>query len=346
MASRQFKLSSAINRHSVCNILVFIAATFILGNLGCSKDDGPPTRADDTGFEATIQDFQNYAAWPKIDYTVYPVNSSILGAAHEGNVPTRVREIWMKTTGSPNDPTYSRGTIIVKETHGWTNGGEKTWPEMGGLLAMVKRGGTFNPTGGGWEYLMLSNDGRQILARGANLMDGMCMSCHSLATGSVGKDFVFRHPSSVNLIASGSEWAYVRDIPTWERIDSTYGPDPFLSGVHGQTEDFSREIYRQQPAARAVDGAFPVGTAIAKIVSKMDDRGNRIYPGMGGITVMVKRGGGYDTANGDWEWFMFSQSDSTVARGNGAQMEMCVSCHRSATNRGADFVFRHPGLGN
>jgi cytochrome c peroxidase len=52
---------------------------------------------------------------------------------------------------------------------------------------MVKRGNDFNPDGGDWEWFMLNADGsiasepavRNAKMRGANLMNGMCVSCHS-----------------------------------------------------------------------------------------------------------------------------------------------------------------------
>jgi mono/diheme cytochrome c family protein len=54
---------------------------------------------------------------------------------------------------------------------------------------MVKRGNSFNPSAGDWEWFMLNSDGSVatdsssgMKIRGANLMDGMCISCHSAAS--------------------------------------------------------------------------------------------------------------------------------------------------------------------
>jgi len=58
----------------------------------------------------------------------------------------------------------------------------------------VKRGNNFNTSGGNWEWFMLSPDGKIAddgsgnKLRGANLLDGMCVGCHS---GAKSKDFVF-----------------------------------------------------------------------------------------------------------------------------------------------------------
>ncbi len=59
---------------------------------------------------------------------------------------------------------------------------------------MAKRGNNFNSTGGDWEWFILNadgsiatdNDGNPL--RGANLMNGGCVSCHGQAAS---KDHVF-----------------------------------------------------------------------------------------------------------------------------------------------------------
>jgi hypothetical protein len=59
---------------------------------------------------------------------------------------------------------------------------------------MVKRGNDFNPNGGDWEWFMLNSDGTIAVdgngnkMRGADLMGGMCLMCH---TGASNKDYVF-----------------------------------------------------------------------------------------------------------------------------------------------------------
>jgi hypothetical protein len=59
---------------------------------------------------------------------------------------------------------------------------------------MVKRGNDFSPNGGDWEWFMLNADGSiatdpssGMKMRGASLMNGMCLQCHS--AGSV--DYTF-----------------------------------------------------------------------------------------------------------------------------------------------------------
>ena len=59
---------------------------------------------------------------------------------------------------------------------------------------MVKRGNNFDPDHNDWEYFVLQPDGKIAMdgdgnpLRGANLMGGMCVSCHAQASGS---DYIF-----------------------------------------------------------------------------------------------------------------------------------------------------------
>ncbi len=59
---------------------------------------------------------------------------------------------------------------------------------------MAKRGNDFSPNGGDWAWFMLKPDGSIATdanvnpMSGANLMDGMCLSCHTQTASS---DYVF-----------------------------------------------------------------------------------------------------------------------------------------------------------
>ena len=62
------------------------------------------------------------------------------------------------------------------------------------ITAPAKRGNDFSPSGGDWEWFILNADGSIAVGgdgnklRGANLMGGMCISCHTQASN---KDYVF-----------------------------------------------------------------------------------------------------------------------------------------------------------
>jgi len=59
---------------------------------------------------------------------------------------------------------------------------------------MAKRGNNFNPSTGDWEIFLLTSSGNiatdstGMPMRGANLMGGMCRSCHA---GASEKDFIY-----------------------------------------------------------------------------------------------------------------------------------------------------------
>ena len=329
-----------------------VLAALIAAAPGCGEDDDGPTGPDgEQEFVAQPADFSGYADWERIDATTHPTNESLLGPAHAGNSPLFVRAVYRNAVADPakraENPT---GTILVKETYGFDEQGNPDFSDGGDVVAMAKRGGAFNAEHGGWEWFLLSPGGAEILDRGAGLMGGACNSCHAGATGEEGEDFVFRHPAEL-AVPAGAEWTlFAEGLDAWARVDSAFGPDPFLGTAHGITDDFSREVFRRQDAARAEGGSFPVGTMLLKVVSNRGAEGERVYPEEGGWTAMVKRGGGFDPTRGDWEWFVLDPITQTLsARGTGGEVMggMCAGCHTQATGEnGADFVFSHPGLGN
>ena len=62
------------------------------------------------------------------------------------------------------------------------------------ITGMAKRGNNFDPDNNDWEYFVLNpdgsiaTDGEGNKMRGANLMGGMCMGCHSAAAS---PDYIF-----------------------------------------------------------------------------------------------------------------------------------------------------------
>lgn len=143
-----------------------------------------PHRSD---FSAVAADFANYSAWDKIEET--SASNPWLGGFHKASDPTAVRRIFKKQLWANPDTTqsgYPIGTIIVKEV--------RQNSVVTEITAMVKRGGTFNAANNGWEWFMLDPTTSGIAGQGADLMGGVCNSCHGLAkTPSNGVDYVFKH---------------------------------------------------------------------------------------------------------------------------------------------------------
>jgi hypothetical protein len=110
-----------------------------------------------------------------------------LGPAHGGNDSTVVREVFFKDGQDIKDGEYPVGTLIVKHSH---NPGSS----VNEFTALAKRGNDFNTDGGDWEWFVLNSDGTIAVddsgnkLRGADLMGGMCLNCH---TGASSKDYVF-----------------------------------------------------------------------------------------------------------------------------------------------------------
>ena len=211
--------------------LVILASFLIIGLIfvSCSDDDddngtGPTT---DDGFMADIADFQDFANWEVIDYTVYPTNSSLLTGAHNGNNPDAARMVYKNPNAGVTSGEYDRESIILKETFTWSDG-QKMPVDAGAFLAMVKRGGDYNSDGSGWEFLSLGADGSSIAARGYTAEDiGGCQSCHSAAIGDVGMDYVFDSPSEY-AVPDGGEFDLFDNPTSWQKVDSLFGPDPLL----------------------------------------------------------------------------------------------------------------------
>jgi len=294
---------------------------------GCS-DDGDDSA--DAQFEAELADIAGYAAWTMIDATISDVPG--LAGAHAGTDDAFTRAVYAPAGTAPVNGEYPEGTILVKETYSRNaDTGAKEFAGTGGLLAMVKRGGNYNPDNGGWEWFMLAPDASEILARGADLMDGACNACHGVSGTYGGVDHVFPHPSEVVADAASFD-----GYASWNRLDETAADHPFLNPAHRSGEEFAlRRVYRRQLLASPLEGGeYPVGTLLVKEVE--------VDGAVVEVTAMAKRGGGFDPANGDWEWFMLDPADgSVVTRG---AVAMCIGCHSHAEGmHGADFVFAHPG---
>lgn len=147
----------------------------------CSDDDDTVTPT--TEVVATDASFTGFMSWSK-DATRQGADPALREVAHGGNDSTVTRSIYYKNGQNPVNGVYPVGTMIVKHS-------ENPNKSVNEFTAMVKRGGEFNKTGGGWEYFMIGADGKIAdngNMRGANLMNGMCAACHS---GASNKDYIF-----------------------------------------------------------------------------------------------------------------------------------------------------------
>ncbi len=166
-----------------------VALSLLALSLGsCSSTTSNPP-ASNSEFVADSANFAKFTTWaqdgaPRVgpDPTVLLGNDSTVGGPH-GCCDTNVtRTTYMNSANPQRDASHQfpTGTIFLKTS------------SMGGqvqmITAMAKRGGSYNPSGHGWEWFMLSPNG-QIMTRGDTLMGGMCQGCHSAAGPD--KDFIF-----------------------------------------------------------------------------------------------------------------------------------------------------------
>jgi hypothetical protein len=162
--------------------LAAFALTTIISVQSCKKDKEPTTQE----FVADNSSFASYMSW-SLDKTFNGPDPLLGAMAHANNDSTVVRDVHFKNGQNPVSSKYPVGTLIVKHSH--NPGGT-----VNEFTAMAKRGNNFNPNVGDWEFFMLTptgaiaTDTSGMPMRGANLMSGMCGSCHSMASA---KDFVF-----------------------------------------------------------------------------------------------------------------------------------------------------------
>ena len=124
---------------------------------------------------------------------------------------------------------------------------------------------------------------------------------------------------------------------SWTQVVSNNGPDPLLQTAHGVNDTLTRNVYFKDNVSPS-NGKYPRGTIIVK---ELRDAENNLT---GALTVMVKRGGDFNSAGNGWEWFMTATDLSTVmTQGDNATAGggMCANCHSGANvnNNGTDWVF-------
>jgi hypothetical protein len=162
--------------------IILLGLISISGLNSCSDDN-----ASDSGTQEFVADdntFQGFMNWSVIKTNQGPDPS--LGEAHAGNDETVTRKIYLKNNQDRVNGSFPVGTILVK--HSSNPAGT-----VNEFTGMVKRGNNFNPSGNDWEWFMLMPDGtiateNGMKTRGAGLMNGMCVGCHSAIKS---QDFVF-----------------------------------------------------------------------------------------------------------------------------------------------------------
>lgn len=156
--------------------------SFSLLVTSCKKDEDPDP--EPVEFVADNATFNGISTWT-LGGEFFGMDPA-LGGAHGGNDSTVTRSVYFKADVAPSNGAYPTGAVITKYSH-------NTGGTLSQYTAMVKRGGDFNTTGNGWEYFMLAGEGEIAKdstgaeMRGANLLNGMCVSCHINAS----TDYIF-----------------------------------------------------------------------------------------------------------------------------------------------------------
>ncbi len=303
------------------------------------KHPGAPVN-NNSEFFAELADFEEYLSWDEVDYSIGDTNEFLLGI-HQGNDDTFSRRVFSNPTAMLADGgVYPNGSILVKEVKTISSGTDE-FAQAGGLLAMVKRGGSFNPDNNGWEWFVFATDLSAIVDRGVGVMENGCNNCHASADlQEGGGDYVFLHPSEK--VAEAADFANFRD---WTLVDERDDRNPLLGQAHQiSVEGSVRRVYQKQLFANP-NPEYPIGTILVKEITSGDE--------VLEVTAMVKRGGNISNQGGDWEWFFIDDSTGEIAlddngeprRGPNLNNGGCVGCHSVADSQpdeGIDFVFKHP----
>ena len=344
---------------SSSNLETYIATQMMNGRQGCAGDTTCEMQAAEIAtylkslstekcpipsmeFEAVIADFAGYTDWELVDYSTGLSNPGGLGEAHAARNDLFTRKTFKNAAALNSSASeYDVGSILIKETFTYTdgpNGLEKTITGPTGLLAMVKRGGDFNPDNNGWEWFMLEPDLSGVIAQG-EMPNGAagCNACHSKAETQMGGwDYTF--PKPTEFVADSSLFS---NYTSWDLIEFDENPSNLFGGAHIDNAK-NRRVFQKQVYANPTEAGawgYPIGTAIVKDISNDD--------GIAQIVAMVKRGGNFDPANGNWEYFMLDPTDpSQVAMMDGNEVRgavpMCIGCHEKAKDSdGMDYIFKH-----
>ncbi len=154
--------------------LLFIASFY-----ACNKTES------ESEFIADDNTFINFKNWD-LEKTYVGPDPLLAEMAHANNDSTVIRNVYFKDGQNPAEGKYPTGTLVVKNSYNPSK-------SINEFVAMSKRGNGFNPQGNDWEYFVLNADGtiandNGLPLRGANLMNGLCINCHVVASN---HDYIF-----------------------------------------------------------------------------------------------------------------------------------------------------------
>ncbi len=176
--------------------ITLVALGMFVGSIfyACQQDTLDPI-PEEKEFVARNKDFENFRTW-----TILAKSSekhpSFAATTHANNEAGSARWIYVKDNVQRGaDGKYPVGTVIVKEYRK----ADGTPMDITNVFytAMVKRGKSFNPDFGDWEWFQIDPKTLKIRVaaggvnaeyRGADLFSNSCSNCHN---GAKDKDFVF-----------------------------------------------------------------------------------------------------------------------------------------------------------
>lgn len=167
-----------MKKTTIFSILAFAFVGFV--SIQSCKKDNNTTTPTTQGFVADNNSFASFMSW-SLDKTYHGPDPLLAAMAHANNDSSVTRDVYFKNGQAPVNGKYPVGALIVKHSHNPTG-------TVNEHTAMAKRGNNFNPGYGDWEFFMLTpsgtiaTDSTGMAMRGANLMNGMCRSCHTSAS--------------------------------------------------------------------------------------------------------------------------------------------------------------------
>ena len=153
-------------------VFLFFSGFAAIVNSCDKEEDSPapdPNPMPSTEFVAADSDFAGFRTWKVVVDLKNALSDD--GRAHTD----AARTVWIKQANAAlgQNGQYPIGTILVKEVQGGY-----------GIVAMVKRGGTYNSSHNGWEWFHLDTAGK-ITSRNSS---SVCNNCHAKVKNA---DYVF-----------------------------------------------------------------------------------------------------------------------------------------------------------